>query len=152
MPFLTVDGCPVRYDRTGRGPTVVLLHGGGTDSAHLSWAPVTPRLVAHADVIAPDLPGGSPLGGRQRPSQVMRRRATDSLRRRAHPHRLPGSSARRRARHRAARRRPSRGARIPHGVYVEVPEAGHWLPRDAPEAVAGHLLEMLTLTAGPRTS
>ena len=64
MPLLTVHDCPVRYDRTGSGPTVVLLHGGGLDSAQLSWAPLTPHLVPLADVIAPDLPGygGSPLG------------------------------------------------------------------------------------------
>ena len=64
MPVLTVHGFPVRYDRVGDGPTVVLLHGGGLDSAQLSWAPLTSRLVAHADVICPDLPGygGSPLG------------------------------------------------------------------------------------------
>ena len=54
MPFLTVHDCPVRYDRTGNGPTVVLLHGGGLDSARLSWAPLTPHLVPLADVIAPD--------------------------------------------------------------------------------------------------
>ena len=64
MPFLTVHDCPVRYDRAGKGPTVVLLHGGGLDSAQLSWAPLSPHLVPVAEVIAPDLPGygGSPLG------------------------------------------------------------------------------------------
>jgi pimeloyl-ACP methyl ester carboxylesterase len=64
MPVLTVDGYPVRYDRTGIGPTVVLLHGGGLDSAQVSWAPLTPHLMARAEVVAPDLPGygGSPLG------------------------------------------------------------------------------------------
>jgi pimeloyl-ACP methyl ester carboxylesterase len=64
MPVLTIDGTPVRYDRIGDGPTVVLLHGGGLDSAQVSWAPLTPHLAAHADVISPDLPGygGSPLG------------------------------------------------------------------------------------------
>jgi len=64
MPVLTVHGFPVRYDRVGDGPTVVLLHGGGLDSAQVSWAPLTSNLVAHATVICPDLPGygGSPLG------------------------------------------------------------------------------------------
>ena len=49
---------------TGNGPTVVLLHGGGLDSAQLSWAPLTPLVVPLAEVIAPDLPGygASPLG------------------------------------------------------------------------------------------
>ena len=64
MPVVTVHGEPVRYDRSGCGPTVVLLHGGGLDSARLSWAPLTTLIVGHADVLAPDLPGygGSPLG------------------------------------------------------------------------------------------
>jgi pimeloyl-ACP methyl ester carboxylesterase len=41
-----------------------VLHGGGLDSARLSWAPLTPRLAMHVDVLAPDLPGygGSTLG------------------------------------------------------------------------------------------
>lgn len=40
------------------GPVVVLLHGGGADSASLSWAEVGPRLaVAGYRVVAPDHPG-----------------------------------------------------------------------------------------------
>jgi pimeloyl-ACP methyl ester carboxylesterase len=64
VPTLSVHGSPVRYDRLGQGPTVVLLHGGGLDSAQVSWGPLTPRLEEHADVICPDLPGygGTPLG------------------------------------------------------------------------------------------
>jgi pimeloyl-ACP methyl ester carboxylesterase len=64
MPVVTVLGSPVRYDRVGDGPVLVLLHGGGLDSAQVSWGPLTPGLVADADVICPDLPGygGSPLG------------------------------------------------------------------------------------------
>jgi pimeloyl-ACP methyl ester carboxylesterase len=42
-------------------------------------------------------------------------------------------------------------AHIPRGAFVEVPEAGHWLPRDAPEAVAAHLLELITMSAEPDT-
>jgi len=36
---------------------VVLLHGGGTDSARLSWDPVIPALAQGFCVFAPDLPG-----------------------------------------------------------------------------------------------
>ena len=57
MPFLTVHDSPVHHDRTGSGPAVVLLHGGGLDSARLSWASLTPRIAGHVEVIAPDLPG-----------------------------------------------------------------------------------------------
>jgi pimeloyl-ACP methyl ester carboxylesterase len=39
------------------GETVVLLHGGGTDSAWLSWQPVILALSPRFRVIAPDLPG-----------------------------------------------------------------------------------------------
>ena len=37
MPTVEVLDSPVRYDSTGTGPTVVLLHGGGLDDARLSW-------------------------------------------------------------------------------------------------------------------
>ena len=64
--MVTVAGAPVRCYRAGAGPgpTLVLLHGGGLDSAQAAWAPVWPALVPHARLFAPDLPGhgGSPLG------------------------------------------------------------------------------------------
>jgi magnesium chelatase accessory protein len=45
----------------GKGPMVMLLHGTGA-SAH-SWADVMPRLMEHATVVVPDLPGhGFTLG------------------------------------------------------------------------------------------
>src|SRR5262245_43739306 len=61
---VTVAGAPVRVYRAGSGPTLVLLHGGGLDDAQLSWAPIWPALTAHAQLVAPDLPGygASPLG------------------------------------------------------------------------------------------
>jgi pimeloyl-ACP methyl ester carboxylesterase len=64
MPTIDVNGAPVRYDATGIGPTVVLLHGGGLDDARLSWSTLTPRLADQVTVVAPDLPGfgHSPLG------------------------------------------------------------------------------------------
>jgi len=67
MPTIDVNGTPVHYDSTGAGPAVVLLHGGGLDDARLSWAALTPRVAAHATVVAPDLPGfgDSPLGATQ---------------------------------------------------------------------------------------
>jgi pimeloyl-ACP methyl ester carboxylesterase len=61
---LTVAGAPVRAHRGGSGPRLVLLHGGGLDSACLTWAPTWSMLVRDAQVLAPDLPGygGTPLG------------------------------------------------------------------------------------------
>ncbi|MET7337573.1 alpha/beta fold hydrolase [Nonomuraea sp. NPDC005650] len=60
----TVSGSPVRAHRAGSGPDLVLLHGGGLDSARLTWGPVWAALAAHARVTAPDLPGfgGTRLG------------------------------------------------------------------------------------------
>jgi pimeloyl-ACP methyl ester carboxylesterase len=40
-----------------KGPPVVLLHGGGIDSAHLSWGGVLAPLSEKFQVYAPDLPG-----------------------------------------------------------------------------------------------
>ncbi|MCT2582145.1 alpha/beta fold hydrolase [Actinophytocola gossypii] len=43
---------------SARERTVLLLHGGGTDSASLSWGGVGPRLAAAGySVVAPDHPG-----------------------------------------------------------------------------------------------
>jgi pimeloyl-ACP methyl ester carboxylesterase len=63
---LLVKGIQTHYYETGsKGSTVVLLHGGGTDSAHLSWGEVMgPLAEAGHLVIAPDLPG---YGGTDRP-------------------------------------------------------------------------------------
>jgi pimeloyl-ACP methyl ester carboxylesterase len=38
-------------------------------------------------------------------------------------------------------------ARIPSGAFALVPGAGHWLPRDAPDAVADHLLDLVSATS-----
>ena len=38
-------------------PNILLLHGGGTDNAHLSWADTFDALTADYHVIASDYPG-----------------------------------------------------------------------------------------------
>lgn len=59
----TVQGLSVQYYTAGEGPsTVVLLHGGGADSAMLSWRLAIPELAQCCTVIAPDWPG---YGGSQ---------------------------------------------------------------------------------------
>ena len=61
---MTVRGAPVRAYRAGRGRPLVLLHGGGLDSALLTWEPTWSALTRLGAVVAADLPGfgGSPLG------------------------------------------------------------------------------------------
>jgi pimeloyl-ACP methyl ester carboxylesterase len=56
---IQVQGIKTRYYQAGeRGSVVVLLHGGGTDSAKLSWGEVIEPLAESGHrVIAPDLPG-----------------------------------------------------------------------------------------------
>jgi pimeloyl-ACP methyl ester carboxylesterase len=53
-----VDGLNLQYLVTGRGPTIVLLHGYAETSR--MWRPLMPRLASSFTVIAPDLPG---IGG-----------------------------------------------------------------------------------------
>lgn len=53
--FVEAGGCRWHFQRAGRGPRVLLLHGTGA-STH-SWAGLFPRLAARCDVLAPDLPG-----------------------------------------------------------------------------------------------
>ncbi|MFC7621413.1 alpha/beta fold hydrolase [Microlunatus sp. GCM10028923] len=70
---LEVDGGRVRLLRGGRAdrPVLLLIHGGGTDNAAISWATVFQDLAEHWQPIAIDLPGfgGSsgiePVGGPQ---------------------------------------------------------------------------------------
>ena len=55
------DG-PIHYYRAGdEGPSVVLLHGGGSDTARISWEKTIPALAGSYQVYAPDWPnhGGS---------------------------------------------------------------------------------------------
>ena len=57
---LTLNGLRVRYlaaaSDTSR-PPLILLHGGGTDSATLSWGGLIGPLAARCRVFAPDMPG-----------------------------------------------------------------------------------------------
>lgn len=68
--FIDVRGMRIHYWTTGEEtdasrarPTIILLHGGGIDSAELSWGLLMPELAAQArlagnmQVIAPDFPG-----------------------------------------------------------------------------------------------
>ncbi|MBV9228981.1 MAG: alpha/beta hydrolase [Chloroflexi bacterium] len=56
--WLEVDGLRIHCLTAGEsGPALVLLHGGGTDSASLSWGEVLGPLSAHHRVFAPDWPG-----------------------------------------------------------------------------------------------
>lgn len=56
--WLHIDGLRIRCLSAGeRGLKVVLLHGGGIDSASLSWRLALEALAPHCRVYAPDLPG-----------------------------------------------------------------------------------------------
>ncbi len=56
--FVAVDGLRIHYWQAGtQGSPVLLLHGGGTDSARLSWEPMLTALAANHRVFAPDMPG-----------------------------------------------------------------------------------------------
>ena len=56
--WLDVDGMRIHCLTAGEsGSPVILLHGGGIDSATLSWGEVIVPLSTHHRVFAPDLPG-----------------------------------------------------------------------------------------------
>ena len=56
--WLEVDGLRIHCFVAGEsGSPVMLLHGGGVDSAHLSWGRVIGPLSDHHRVFAPDFPG-----------------------------------------------------------------------------------------------
>ncbi|WP_331232780.1 alpha/beta fold hydrolase [Natronorarus salvus] len=55
---VVVDGSEIHYLTAGHdGPAVILLHGGGLDSAAVSWRETLPALADGYQVFAPDLPG-----------------------------------------------------------------------------------------------
>jgi pimeloyl-ACP methyl ester carboxylesterase len=41
----TADGSPIAYEKLGKGPPLVMIHGGVMD--HTAWGPVVPLLAAH---------------------------------------------------------------------------------------------------------
>lgn len=56
--WIDVDGMRLHCLTAGAsGSPVILLHGGGLDSAALSWGEVMGPLSAHHRIFAPDLPG-----------------------------------------------------------------------------------------------
>ncbi len=56
--WLNIDGIRTHLYTAGEGEqTIILLHGGGTDSAWLSWQPAILALSLHYRIIAPDFPG-----------------------------------------------------------------------------------------------
>ena len=64
----SIAGQPVAWLEAGAGRPLVLVHGAG-GSAEL-WPRQLDELADVAQVLAPDLPGHGPLGGRGRPSIV----------------------------------------------------------------------------------
>jgi pimeloyl-ACP methyl ester carboxylesterase len=56
--WLEIDGLRIHCFVAGEsGSPVILLHGGGLDSATISWRASIGSLSAHQRVFAPDLPG-----------------------------------------------------------------------------------------------
>lgn len=55
LRHVTVDGRRMAYRRHGRGPTVLLLHGGVSNGRE--WLPLMTDIEADADVVALDVPG-----------------------------------------------------------------------------------------------
>ncbi len=56
--YVQLDGLRLHYLRAGQsGSPVLLLHGGGIDSASLSYGPSLPLIAREHRVWAPDLPG-----------------------------------------------------------------------------------------------
>jgi pimeloyl-ACP methyl ester carboxylesterase len=54
------DGTPIAYERSGKGPPLVLVHGTGTD--HTYWALLAPRFAQHFTVYAVDRRGRGASG------------------------------------------------------------------------------------------
>ena len=49
--IVSADGTPIAFERTGRGPPLVLVHGGAAAS-HIDWEPVVPQLAVYFTVYA----------------------------------------------------------------------------------------------------
>ena len=52
MPFANINGIELYYETHGKGPALVLAHGGG--GSHLSWWQQVPMLSQHYRVITLD--------------------------------------------------------------------------------------------------
>jgi pimeloyl-ACP methyl ester carboxylesterase len=66
--YVNIGGARIHYLTAGKtGSPVILLHGGGIDSARLSWELLIPRLAARHRVFAPDFPG---YGESERPDRA----------------------------------------------------------------------------------
>ncbi len=52
MPTLSVNGVNLHYEIAGDGPPLLMIAGLSSDNA--SWAPVSPTLSQHAQLIMPD--------------------------------------------------------------------------------------------------
>ncbi|KAI9000382.1 alpha/beta hydrolase fold protein [Hyaloraphidium curvatum] len=74
MPSVNVDGdLFVNYISAGDdrpGPPLLLLHGGGADSASLSWSDTVSHLSRRRRVLAPDWPGYGLSGDSSKPPTV----------------------------------------------------------------------------------
>jgi pimeloyl-ACP methyl ester carboxylesterase len=57
---ISSDGTPIAYHKSGRGPTLVMVHG--TTADHKSWQVVSPLLEAHFTVCAVDRRGRGASG------------------------------------------------------------------------------------------
>lgn len=55
--YIKMEGLNIHYLTAGEGPPVLLLHGGGADSACLSWRLGMGPVSQSHRVLAPDLPG-----------------------------------------------------------------------------------------------
>jgi pimeloyl-ACP methyl ester carboxylesterase len=62
---IVVDKLLTRYDRSGKGKPIVLLHGWADQASGL--AVLNSKLIDHYEVIAPDLPG---FGGTEMPAEA----------------------------------------------------------------------------------
>ncbi len=62
---IVVYGLLTNYGRTGKGKTLVILHGWGDSS--VSWAALTHELSKNFEVVVPDLPG---FGGSEQPREA----------------------------------------------------------------------------------
>lgn len=71
----SADGTVIAFERTGHGPSIVLLHGTGRDRSY--WARTLPELATHATVYAVDRRGRGASGDADQ--YAIEREAEDAL-------------------------------------------------------------------------